>query len=133
MHNQKGSDPPRLAQWLICRLTEYENEFSIEGDLREAYNTFIHRNGSRKSSSWYWSHVLKAVFPYFKYVLRRNIVMVKNYLKIALRNVMKHKGYSFLNVMGLTIGITCFTLIMLWVRDELNYDRYHEKADRIYG
>ncbi|MCI0695558.1 ABC transporter permease [candidate division KSB1 bacterium] len=58
--------------------------------------------------------------------------MLKNYLKIALRNLLRHKGYSFINVAGLAVGITCCLLILLFVQDELSYDRYHEKADRIY-
>ena len=58
--------------------------------------------------------------------------MLNNYLKIALRNLKKHKAYSFINIAGLAVGMTCCILILLWVRDELSYDRYHENADRIY-
>ena len=58
--------------------------------------------------------------------------MFKNYLKIALRNFLKHKGFSFINVFGLAVGIACCLLILLFVVDELSYDRYHEKSDRIY-
>jgi putative ABC transport system permease protein len=58
--------------------------------------------------------------------------MFKNYLKIATRNLLKQKGYSFINVAGLATGIAACFLIFLWVRDELAYDRFHAKADRIY-
>ncbi|HLA69589.1 MAG TPA: ABC transporter permease [Bacteroidota bacterium] len=58
--------------------------------------------------------------------------MFSNYLKIAIRNLFKHKGYSFINVFGLTLGMACCILIMLYVQDELSYDRYHTKANRIY-
>ncbi|MCI0692162.1 ABC transporter permease [candidate division KSB1 bacterium] len=58
--------------------------------------------------------------------------MLKNYLKIALRNLLKHKGYSFINVAGLAIGMACCILILLWVRDELSYDMFHPAAGRIY-
>jgi len=58
--------------------------------------------------------------------------MLKNYIKIALRNFGRNKGYTFINIFGLAAGITCFTLIMLYVQDELSYDRYHTQADRIY-
>ncbi len=58
--------------------------------------------------------------------------MLKNYLKIALRNIKKHKGYSLINIAGLAVGMTCCILILLWVQDEMSYDRYHENADRIY-
>lgn len=58
--------------------------------------------------------------------------MFKNYLKIALRNLKNHKGYSFINIAGLAVGLVCCILILLWVLDELSYDRYHKNADRIY-
>ena len=58
--------------------------------------------------------------------------MLKNYLKIAFRNLRRHKAYSVINVAGLAIGLACFTLIILYVQDEWSYDRYHEDADQIY-
>ncbi|WP_435357068.1 ABC transporter permease [Emticicia sp. SJ17W-69] len=58
--------------------------------------------------------------------------MIKNYLKIALRNLAKNKVYSFINIFGLAIGLTCFLLISLYVLDELSYDRHFKDADRIY-
>jgi putative ABC transport system permease protein len=58
--------------------------------------------------------------------------MLLNYLKIAIRNLVKHKLFSFINVLGLAIGITCSILIILFVNFERSYDRYNEKANRIY-
>jgi putative ABC transport system permease protein len=58
--------------------------------------------------------------------------MFKNYLKIALRNLWKNKIFSTINIIGLAIGLCCFLLIALYVLDEMSYDKYNEKADRIY-
>jgi putative ABC transport system permease protein len=58
--------------------------------------------------------------------------MIKNYLTIAWRNLLRKKGYSFINISGLAIGIASSIIIMLFVQDELSYDRYHENADNIY-
>lgn len=58
--------------------------------------------------------------------------MIKNYLKTALRNLWKNKTYSFLNIFGLAVGITCAGLIFLWVEDELNYDHNNSKRDQLY-
>ena len=58
--------------------------------------------------------------------------MIKNYFKIAIRNIIKHKSFSFINILGLAIGIACSILILLFVTNELSYDKFHEKADRIY-
>lgn len=58
--------------------------------------------------------------------------MLKNYLLTALRNFTKNKFYTFINVFGLSIGITCSLLILLWVYDEMTFDRFIPKSDRLY-
>lgn len=58
--------------------------------------------------------------------------MLKNYLIIGLRNLRRQKGYSFINILGLTIGIGCCLAIAMFVRQEVSYDRHHEHAERIY-
>jgi ABC-type antimicrobial peptide transport system permease subunit len=58
--------------------------------------------------------------------------MIVNYFKIAIRNILRHKVYSFINIMGLAVGMACCILILLWVQDEMSYDRFHENADDIY-
>ncbi len=58
--------------------------------------------------------------------------MFKNYLKIAWRNISRHKAYSALNIAGLSIGMACSILILLWVQDELSYDRFNTNANELY-
>ncbi len=58
--------------------------------------------------------------------------MFKNFLKVALRNFSKHKSFSFINISGLAIGMACCLLIMLWVQDELSYERFNENIDDIF-
>ncbi|MBN8851095.1 MAG: hypothetical protein BGO55_28650 [Sphingobacteriales bacterium 50-39] len=58
--------------------------------------------------------------------------MLKNFFKVAIRNLWKHKGYSFLNIFGLAMGMTCSLLILLWIQDERSVDAWHEKGDRLY-
>lgn len=58
--------------------------------------------------------------------------MIRNYLKVALRNLMKHKFISAINLFGLTIGLTCCLLILTYILHEVSYDRYNQRADNIY-
>jgi hypothetical protein len=58
--------------------------------------------------------------------------MFKNYVKTALRNFLRHKAYSSINVLGLAVGLACSFFILLWVQDEFSYDNFHEDGDRIY-
>ncbi|MGD2085180.1 MAG: ABC transporter permease [Candidatus Aminicenantes bacterium] len=58
--------------------------------------------------------------------------MIISYLKTFLRNLWKQKGYSFINILGLSLGLACSILIFLWVRDEVSYDRFHENSNRLF-
>ncbi len=58
--------------------------------------------------------------------------MLKNYFKVAARNLARYRGYAFINIMGLAVGIAASVLIFLYVADELSFDRFHENADRIF-
>src|SRR5437899_1452894 len=58
--------------------------------------------------------------------------MIKSYFTTAVRQLLKHKNYSVLNMLGLSVGFACFTLIGLWVMDELSYDQFHSKKNRLY-
>lgn len=58
--------------------------------------------------------------------------MIKNYLLVALRNLWRHKGYTLINIFGLAIGLASSIFILLYVANELTYDRFHDKSDRIY-
>src|SRR5918993_2353936 len=58
--------------------------------------------------------------------------MIKNYLKIAWRNLMKNKVFSFINIFGLSVGLTCCMFISLYIYHEISYDKHHENGDRIF-
>ena len=59
--------------------------------------------------------------------------MIKNFFKVAIRSLWKQKGYSFLNIFGLAIGMACSLLILLWIRDEEAVDNFHAMGDRLYS
>lgn len=59
--------------------------------------------------------------------------MLKNYLKISFRNLLRHKSYTFINVLGLTVGIATSIFILLWITDELSFDRFHANSDRTFS
>ena len=58
--------------------------------------------------------------------------MLRNYIKVAIRNLLRQKVFSFINIFGLALGITCTALIGMWVNDELSFDRFHQDFERIY-
>jgi putative ABC transport system permease protein len=58
--------------------------------------------------------------------------MLKYYLLVAFRNVIRYKAFTAINILGLSIGLACSILIYIWIKDELSFDRYHENAENIY-
>ena len=58
--------------------------------------------------------------------------MIKNYIKVAIRNILKYKLFSAINVLGLSIGMACCLFIFIYVTDELSYDKFHKDANKIY-
>lgn len=124
--------PPKLAVWLLQNLSDPEEADSLLGDSTEEYSDYCREKGPFRSRCWYWIQVLISLPSFCKSYLYWSVTMFKNYLKIALRTILKHKGYSFINIAGLAVGIACCVLILLWVQDELSYDRFHENSNDIY-
>ena len=58
--------------------------------------------------------------------------MIKNFFKIAWRNLLRNKAFSFINISGLAVGMAAAILILLWIQNEISHDRFHKKIDRIY-
>jgi putative ABC transport system permease protein len=128
----KPSVPPRLALRLLERIVEREDEFGAAGDLEERYAQLEHGRGAWLARLDSWRQVLAALPGFLRNQLYWSHQMFKSYLKIAFRNLWTHKGYSFINIAGLAIGIACALFILLWVQDELSYDRFHANAKTLY-
>ena len=121
---------------LRCRvlslLLDHGDHFTLAGDFEEIYSETVWERGRTAAALWYWRQILKSCPPYIKHSLFWSFHMFKNYMKVALRNLNRHKGYSLINITGLAIGMACCLLISLWVLDELSFDRFHADADRLY-
>ena len=114
---------------------EYLEE--IEGDMEELFLSNVDQTSVRKARLLYALDTLKLLRP----ILLKNFntshtffqyAMFKTYSIIAWRNLIKKKAYSFINIFGLGLGIACCLLIFMFVKDELSFDNYHEKKERIY-
>ncbi|HEY9007736.1 MAG TPA: ABC transporter permease [Ohtaekwangia sp.] len=122
----------RFLEW-YCNPALLEE---IQGDAYELYARAVKNRGQRIADFQYMWNVLR----FFKWSnIKRssnqsspNFMMYRNYFSVFKRSFVREKGYSFLNVFGLAIGIACFLLISLYMRNEYSFDRMHTKADRIY-
>ncbi|MCP4724676.1 MAG: ABC transporter permease, partial [bacterium] len=123
--------PPKLFENLLVKLISASDTESLSGDFGEMYLRISRENGKLKAVSWYLLHLLKFTVYYLIQNLHWSYTMLKNYLKIAMRNIIRQKGYSLINIGGLSIGIACSLLLFIWVYDELSYDSFHDNADSI--
>jgi putative ABC transport system permease protein len=130
--NNKPILPPKLAAWILRHTAVPEERFPVAQNLDEDFSEYVSLNGRYKARLMYWHQVLKTVFIIFFYKIYWRFVLFKNYFITAIRNFKRHKGFTLINFIGLTVGLTCFLLIMLFIKFEFSFDRYHENADSIY-
>jgi putative ABC transport system permease protein len=127
----KRTKPPKLAEKILSLLSS-SRETGVLGDSEEEYRMMLSEKGRFKADVWY---IWQIFHPMPFLILSRvcwSYEMFKNYLKIALRNIRRHKGYSFINIAGLVVGMTVCLFLVQLIRYELSYDGFHQDADRIY-
>jgi putative ABC transport system permease protein len=127
----KRTGPPKFAEKILSMLSS-SRKMGILGDAEEEYRITLSEKGRFRADIWYVWQILKPMPFFIRSTLSWSFEMFKNYLKIALRIIERYKAYSFINIVGLTLGISVFVLIALYVYHETSFDRYHEHADRIY-
>ncbi|GAB4043706.1 ABC transporter permease [Spirosoma jeollabukense] len=137
--------PPRFADWLLKRFCAPHRYEEIQGDLHEEFAYQVRRVGERRAR---WRYVMDVLGFFKPFALKRKPTlhysgesssayfltpaMLRNYFRTAWRNLLKNRFYSLINLTGLTAGLTIGILILLWVQDELSFDRFHRQASVIY-
>lgn len=128
--------PPKLAtrflRW-FCNPMLIED---VEGDLSELYAERASANRMKAKVKYYLDVLLLLRPGIIKNLELKNglinTAMIKNYFKIALRNAFRYKGFTALNLLGLVVGLVSSMLILMWVNDEVQIDKFHQNGDRIY-
>ncbi len=128
--------PPPLAQKFLRWFLRDGLAEEVEGDLEEKFYQTAEEHSLRRAKRNYWYQV----FHYLRPFAIKNLsvsyhpipyAMYRNYFKIGWRNLLKHKGYSLINIGGLAVGMAVAILIGLWVYDELSFNKYHQNYDRL--
>jgi putative ABC transport system permease protein len=113
-------------------MKRYDEEFIWAGDLEEEFNQIAKEKGISSARRWYRVQVFKTLPTYFRFLMHWTAIMSKHYLITAFRHMKRQRSFTIINVAGLSIGLTFFILIMIYVQFEFSYDRYHPNAHRIY-
>lgn len=127
--------PPKLARKFLLRFLRNDLVEEVLGDLEEKFYSELKGKSAFKAKLNYWYQVLNYMRPFAfrksKSYAQNHYDMFHNYFKIGIRNLLKNKGYSFINIGGLAMGMAVAILIGLWIYDELSFNKYHENYDRI--
>ncbi|GAB4046626.1 ABC transporter permease [Spirosoma litoris] len=129
--------PPRLATYLLHLLIPAHRLDELEGDLDELFQQRVQQLGLREARWRYLKDVLSLMRPSLlkqqatRYPKPTNTTMIRNYFKVAFRNLTKHKGYSAINIAGLATGMAVAVLIGLWVINEFAYNQNYANYNRI--
>lgn len=128
----KPQRPPKFAFWLLSRISKTSEQLSLMGDFEEEYNAIAADRGWARAKLWYWKQIFQSIPAFIINTIYWSKEMLKNYLKIALRNIKRHKAYSFINIAGLAVGLACCLLILLYVKDQVSFDSFHQKKGQVY-
>nr|WKN36552.1 ABC transporter permease [Tunicatimonas sp. TK19036] len=130
--------PPELAQRFLQWFLRDELAEEVEGDLEEKFLITLEHSSVRRARLNYWYQVFHYLRPFALRKLRLDyfsliyLAMLRSYFTISWRNAVRQKQFTILNLLGLTIGIATCIVIGLYVHNELSYDAFHTRADRIY-
>jgi ABC-type antimicrobial peptide transport system permease subunit len=135
MKTQTQPSPPKLARKFLLFFLRDDLAEEVSGDLEEKFYAIAKNKSPFRAKLNYWYEVLNYVRPFaFRksrpYYLTHH-AMLGNYVKIGWRNLLKNRGYSFINIGGLAMGMSVAVLIGLWVHDEFSFNKYHRNYDRI--
>ena len=128
----KKFHPPRTALNFLLRFIELEERENFTEYVDSVYRKIIHTKCRRAARLWFWSQFIRSLPRLIAKSIKGDIVMIKNYLKIAMRNIKRHKGFTLINIAGLAIGMACCFLIYSYVQYELSYDTFHKDYKDIY-
>jgi putative ABC transport system permease protein len=128
----KDQRPPRIAEWILGRCRATGDAFSLLGDLGEEYIHRVETLGGSRARWWYRREILISLPEFIRNFLLWSAVMFKNYLKTTWRVLRRSKGFSFINITGLAVGLACSLMIALYIHHERNFDRFHKESDRIF-
>jgi len=122
--------PPRSAAWLLKMAAGNGDSDYALGDLWETFEHIAATEGTVKARLWFWAEVLRSLPGFVRNFFRWRTDMFINSMKLMLRNLRRQKGYSLINIAGLSLGIALFILIMSYVANELSYNSFHTRLER---
>ncbi len=121
-----------IVLYILGEFLTRTGNYGLIGDIEELYNIYCIEKGRLRTYIWLWSQIIKMIPMIVSTQTSKNVSMIKNYMKISFRSILRNKVYSLINIFGLSLGLSCCVMIILYVQYEMSYDSFHENADDIY-
>ena len=138
-HGTNGKEkvvPPRLARKVLISFLRGDLAEEVSGDLEEKFYVTLKTRRSFWAKLNYWYQVIQYLRPF---AIRKSVSthsnhlsMFQHYSKIAWRNMLRDKTHFLINTSGLALSMFCAILVILWINDELSFEKFYPKSDRIY-
>ncbi len=127
----KKNKTPKIGEWILKQFLLNEEFQEKLGDFEEGFILKQEESGWLRARIWYWSQLLFVIPVLIENFFYWSFVMIRNYLLITFRTLLKHKGFSIINIFGLALSIAVCLMIMIFIRDWKSSDQFHEKKNRI--
>ena len=126
--------PPKFANWFLRQFCDPRWLDEILGDLQEQYDEYREQHSRIFAQLFYLWEVIRFIRPHIikSFFSTRYRIMPLHHLKVSWRHLKRHKIYSLINILGLSVGIASVLLIGLYVRSELSFDKFFEDSERIH-
>jgi putative ABC transport system permease protein len=128
----KRNRPPAAGQKFLRKILPLNEQKYITEGLDDLFAINLKDKGAALTLFWYWKEIFMTTVVIIKDNSIGSMIMLKNYFKIAFRNMKKYKFYTLINFIGLAMGITGSLLVLLFIDHELNYDKFHDNQENIY-
>jgi putative ABC transport system permease protein len=133
MKQDHTTGPPRRLYAALRFFIRRDMKLFVLGDFEEEYHEIAEARGQKAADRWFRIHLFRSLPRIVTDTAVWRMEMLSNYLVVALRNIKRQKVFSLINVLGLSLALTVFVWIFLFIKDEFSFDRFHTNRDSIYS
>jgi len=127
-----GARPPRLERWILSRILPLPLKPTAAGDFEELYRRILAAEGRRRAARWYRRQIWKSAPPLVLAAVTWRFSMIRSYLILTVRNMIRRPGSTIVDIGGLSIGLAACVLAFFFIREESSFNRFHPHLERIY-
>lgn len=122
----------KTALRLLRHLLPPDSRDAIESYFEEMVGRISREKGPRRARLWLWTQIVRSIPGFFRHALSWQWTLLKTHFRVTSRQIIRHKGLFLIKIFGLAAGLGCATVIVLYVANEMTFDRFHPGSERIY-